>query len=137
MALGACLVCATSGSLPAVAHGNPRPHIGAQPTTVPEGETTTLKGRGFPANVKIKLVECSLKFWILPAEPCDRGSFAVQTDASGAFITTYRVNGCPREIEESRPVLKSAQREKCFVGELEFGEDFAFLLGPVKIVVTT
>jgi hypothetical protein len=108
------------------------PTIKARPHKVMVSATTTLKGKGFPANSTIQLRECGKTFWLAPAEPClTENATTVSTDAKGRFQTSFTVGLCP----EGEPTKKPTQRV-CYVGELITGEDTGSLLGAARLIVT-
>ncbi len=114
---------------PAFASG---PHIKASPRSVMVNTSTTLTGRGFPADSTIRLAECGRTFWMAPANPCLEGNAkSVHTDAKGRFQTSFEVGLCP----EGEPTKQPTQRV-CWIGELMTGEDTASLSGAAKLLVS-
>lgn len=108
------------------------PSIKARPDNLMVGTSTTLKGRGFPANSTVQLRECGRTFWLDPQDPCNTANgLSVQTDAKGRFKVRIRAELCP-EGEAGAIVTERA----CYVGEPEVGEDTEALVGAVKITVT-
>ena len=108
------------------------PKIKARPHSVMVDTSTSLKGKGFPANKTIQLLECGSTFWLAPADPClSENAVTVTTDAKGRFQTTFNVGLCP----EGEPTKKPTQRI-CYVGELVTGEDTGSLVGAARLIVT-
>jgi hypothetical protein len=123
------LTAGLSGSAQASATS---PKINARPHSVMVNATTSLKGKGFPANTTIQLRECGRTFWLAPAYPClEDNGVSVTTDAKGRFQTSFQVGLCP----EGEATKKPTQRV-CYVGELVTGEDTGSLVGPARLVVT-
>jgi hypothetical protein len=131
--LGAVLLAAAA---PAVgsAHAAKKkpPSIKARPDNLMVGASTTLKGRGFPADSTVQLRECGRTFWIDPQDPCNTANgLSVQTDGKGRFKVRMRAEVCPEG--ESGSIITE---RFCYVGEPEAGEDTEALVGAVKITVT-
>ncbi len=119
---------------PAIAQASARPRIVATPAAVAANEATTLKGTGFPASTRIKLQECAKKSWILPEDPCSQKA-TVKTDASGNFTTTFTVKSCSTTTPAAGEAGGRTKAQKCYVGELETGEDSGALVAAVKLTV--
>jgi hypothetical protein len=112
--------------------GASSPKISARPASVMVNATTTLSGRGFPANKTIQLRECGRAYWLAPAYPClQENAASVKTDARGRFQRTFRVGLCP----EGEPTKMPTQRI-CYIGELVTGEDTGSLVGAARVLVS-
>jgi hypothetical protein len=129
-ALAASALAVAPGGTAQASAGSPK--IKARPHSVMVNATTSLKGKGFPANTTIQLRECGRTFWLSPAYPCleDNGVSAT-TDAKGRFQTSFQVGLCPEGEATRRPTQRV-----CYVGELVTGEDTGSLVGAARIVVT-
>lgn len=138
--LAACVLVGALAALlasaaPTLAKASARPRIIAMPSVLAGNEATMLKGTGFPASTRIKLEECAKKSWILPEYPCVSKAATVKTDASGGFTTTFTVKQCSTATRVEADGRARAQ--KCYVGELETGEDSGTLVAAVRLTVTT
>jgi hypothetical protein len=108
------------------------PKIHAMPKRLMVNTTTTLKGKHFPANTTIRLLECGKTFWLAPSTPClEENATEVTTDAKGRFETSFTVGLCP-EGEQ----IRTRTERLCYVGEVVFGEDTGELVGPAKLKVS-
>lgn len=126
------LVAALAAAAPAPAMGAAAPKIMAKPHKLMVNTTTTLKGRGFPANTTIQLRECGRTFWLAPDYPClESNATSVLTDAKGRFQTTFQVGLCPEGEATKRPTQRV-----CYVGELVAGEDTGELVGAARLLVS-
>jgi hypothetical protein len=104
----------------------------AKPHNVMVNTTTTLKGKGFPANTTIQLRECGRKSWLDPAFPClEENGKSVVTNAHGRFETTFEVRFCPEAERAKKPTTVV-----CYVGSLAGGEDTGELAGAARLLVT-
>jgi hypothetical protein len=126
------VAAALVAAAPAYAMGEGSPKIKAMPHKVMIDTTTMLKGRHFPANTTIQLLECGKTHWLAPASPClDENATEVTTDARGRFETSFSVGLCP----EGEPTMHPTERV-CYVGEAVFGEDTGELVGAAKLKVS-
>jgi hypothetical protein len=129
--LGAVLATLLAAA-PAYAMGEGSPKVKAMPHKLMVNTTTMLKGKHFPANTAIQLLECGKIFWMAPSFPClSENEKEVTTDAKGRFETSFEVGLCP----EGEPTMKPTQRI-CWVGEAVFGEDTGNLVGAAKLKVS-
>ena len=127
-AVGAALVAAA----PAYAMGEGGPKIKATPHKLMINTETTLRGKHFPANTTIRLLECGKRSWLAPSNPCLEGNAKeVTTDARGRFETSFTAGLCP-EGEQ----VKMRTERLCYVGEVLFGEDTGELVGAAKLKVS-
>ncbi|HXB16329.1 MAG TPA: hypothetical protein VNV44_11375 [Solirubrobacteraceae bacterium] len=127
-ASAAGLLAIAPASAQAMASGK----VMANPRDVMVNTTTTLKGKGFPANTTIKLRECGKKSWLDPAYPClEENGKSVVTNAKGRFETTFEVRYCPEAERAKRPTTVV-----CYIGSLETGEDTGELAGAARLLVS-
>jgi hypothetical protein len=131
---GALVLCAAVGALavagPAYAMGG-GPKVTATPHKVMVNTTIVLKGKHFPANKTITLLECGKKFWLAPSNPCLEDAKEVTTDAKGRFETSFKAGVCPEAERTKHPT-----EVVCYVGEVIFGEDTGELVGAAKLFVS-
>ena len=97
---GALVLCASAAALvaaaPAYAMGEGSPKIKATPHKLMINTTTMLKGKHFPANTTIRLLECGRTSWLAPSNPClEDNAKEVTTDAKGRFETSFTAGLCP------------------------------------------
>ncbi len=128
-ALTAASLAAMGGAVAGASGGSAK--IAAHPHRVMVGATTSLKGKGFPADTMVRLQECGAIFWLAPANPCLEDPVSVMTDSKGKFQTAFQVGLCP----EGEATKKPTQRV-CYVGEFVAGEDTGSLVGAARLVVT-
>jgi hypothetical protein len=128
--LASALTGLALAAVPATAAAAPR--IDAHPSRAMVNTPITLRGTGFPPRRTITLLECGRTFWLAPEEPCDAGNLLrVLTNRRGAFKATMRAEVCP----VGEPGRGPTERV-CYVGEPEYGEDTATLLGAVAVAVS-
>ena len=78
--------------------------------------TITLKGKHFPPNTTIQLLECGKTSWLAPSDPClEDNAKEVTTSAKGRFETTFKAGVCP-EAERT----KNPTEVVCYVGEVVY-----------------
>jgi hypothetical protein len=133
LALAGCAFAAAGFASPALGSSRAQaPKITAHPKSVMIRSSTTLTGRGFPANASIELRECGTAFWLAPAEPCSTGNaITVQADAKGRFTTSFDVELCPDGHAGKHPTERI-----CFIGEPQSEEDTTTLVGAAKVRVS-
>ncbi len=131
----ACAACAVAVVAVPAAQGASGPKIKAMPKNVMVNSSTTLTGKGFPADTIIVLRECASTIWIVPQDPClTSNEEEVKTNAAGRFTTSFTVGLCP---QSAPPPKKPVTERKCFIGEPKpFGEDQVELVGAAKVIVT-
>jgi hypothetical protein len=110
------------------------PHIVARPDSVMVNTSTTLIGRNFRPHTTIRLRECSVRTWVVTANPCASGNgVTVATNAKGAFKTSMVAEVCPGVGSTPPPGFA----EICYIGEpVPQGVDTITLVGAVRITVT-
>lgn len=128
----AALAVAALAAAPSTATATATPHIAAKPKKVMVNTSTTLKGKGFPADTAVELIECGRTFWLAPAFPClDENEITVQTNGKGKFETQFEAKVCPEAERTKEPT-----QVVCYVGEPEYGEDTGMLVGAAKLLVS-
>ena len=131
--LGLGGICAAlAPAAPAYAMGEGSAKIKANPHNLMVNTTTVLKGKRFPANTTIQILECGKTSWFAPSMPClEDNATEVTTDAKGRFETTFKAGVCP---EGER--VKQRTEVVCYVGEVVFGEDIGSLVGAERLKVS-
>jgi hypothetical protein len=128
-----CVVAAAlTAAAPAYATGEGSPKIKAKPHRVMVNTPITLKGKHFPPNKTMQILECGKTFWLAPSTPClEDNATEVTTDAKGRFETTFKAGVCPEAERTKHPT-----EVVCYVGEVVFGEDTGELVGAAKLDVS-
>jgi hypothetical protein len=109
----------------------PAPRIVARPDHVAAGATTSLSGTHFSPSSAVTLKECAHSMWVVTANPCGHAkSITVQTNAHGAFTTTFTVHRCGAGAKAGSP-------QTCYIGEpTPSGIDTITLQGAVAVAVS-